>query len=71
MDTPMATCARVAPGMVAIPSKRRTEKIRRAIRIRFTFVHRCWLSWPASGKEKGRLGARVEGKFVELENGGR
>lgn len=37
METPMATCARVAPGMVAIPTKRRAEKIRRAIRIRFTF----------------------------------
>lgn len=37
MDTPTATCARVVLGIAAIPSKRRAEKIKRAIRIRFTF----------------------------------
>jgi hypothetical protein len=37
METPTATSARVALGIAAIPSKRRAEKIRRAIRIRFTF----------------------------------
>ncbi len=37
METPTATCARVALGIAAIPSKKRAEKIRRAMRIRFTF----------------------------------
>jgi hypothetical protein len=62
METPTATCAQVALGIAAIPSKRRAEKIKRAIRItiHLSFVQRWWIFWPAAGEEKGRLRATVE-----------
>ncbi len=61
METPMATCARMALGIAAIPSRRRAEKIRRAIRIRFTFP--LCIAGGFFGQllseEEGRLRARV------------